>query len=237
VRKSWSSCTALAPEDWTIVGNEQRVGIGVDLAAADQSMSAAYGIVGVPRTQIYGTDFYGTGTPERFLATLMQGAGATGFTLDGDSRLVEGYTLRYWRANLRGKPARGFVLYQTFETGDPTSYIIAYHMGATDAGLWDQNKNIVYDVAASVRCTKHLFPVEESNTRRPQGSSKDKIEEELSIKRQEATMGFQNVHSPSTGEHWEASYRDYNPTGPEGPGYYRRVGNSYEKLSEGFPPN
>ena len=52
-------------------------------------------------------------------------------------------------------------------------------------------------------------------------------------------MGFQNVYSQTTGEHWEASYSDYNPTGPDGPGYYRKVGSvgGYEKLNEGFPPN
>ena len=49
-------------------------------------------------------------------------------------------------------------------------------------------------------------------------------------------MGFQNVYSPTTGEHWEASYSDYNATGPDGPGYYRKVGSvgGYEKLSEGY---
>lgn len=235
-KKSWSSCTALAPADWTIVGNEQRVGIGVDLAAPDESMSASYGIVAVPRTQMYGGDYYGTGTPERFLQTITEAAGMSGFTLDAETRSVEGYTLRYWRANQRGKSIRGFVLYQTFETGDAASYIVAYHMGATESSKWEANKNVVYDIAASIRCTKHLFPAQESSTRRPQGSSKDQIDDELSIKRQEATMGFQNVYSPTTGDHWEASYSDYNATGPDGPGYYRQVGNSYEKLNEGFPP-
>jgi hypothetical protein len=237
VAKTWSSCTAFAPSDWTIVGNEQRVGIGVDLAAPDQSMSASYGIVAAPRTEMFGADYYGTGTPEKFLQTMLEATGTTGFALDNETRSVEGYTLRYWRANSQGKPIRGFVLYQTFETGDPSNYIVAYHMGATEASKWEQNKNVVYDIAASIRCTKHLFPAQQSSTREPRGSSKDQIEDELSRKRQEATMGFQNVYSPSTGEHWEASYRDYNATGPDGPGYYRRVGNSYEKLNDGFPPN
>jgi len=238
VAKTWSSCTAFAPADWTIIGNEQRVGIGVDLASPDQSMSASYGITAVPRSEaILGQDYYGTGTPERFLQTMLEATGTNGFALDPETRSVEGYTLRYWRANSRNKPIRGFVLYQTFETGDPSTYIVAYHLGATDASKWEPNKNVVYDVAASIRCTKHLFPAQESSSRRPRGSSKDQIEEELSIKRQEATMGFQNVYSPTTGDHWEASYSDYNATGPDGPGYYRRVGNSYEKLNEGFPPN
>src|SRR5712692_5601565 len=30
VAKTWSSCNTFAPADWTITGNEQRVGIGVD---------------------------------------------------------------------------------------------------------------------------------------------------------------------------------------------------------------
>src|SRR5580765_6813733 len=47
VAKTWSSCTAYAPADWTIIGNEQRIAIGVDLAAADQTMSASYGVAAV----------------------------------------------------------------------------------------------------------------------------------------------------------------------------------------------
>src|ERR1051325_5196516 len=33
VAKNWSSCNAFAPADWTIIGNEQRVALGVDLAS------------------------------------------------------------------------------------------------------------------------------------------------------------------------------------------------------------
>jgi hypothetical protein len=237
VKKTWSSCSAFAPADWTIVGNEQRVGIGTDLAAPDQSMSSSYGISALQNTQMYGTDFYGTATPEAALKTMMEAAGASNFSLENDSQMVGSYTLKFWRANMRARSVRGFALYQTFDTGDPSNYIMAYRIGSTDADKWDQYQNLVYDVAASIRCTKHLFPAQESKSREPKGSSKDDIEREMSRKRQEATMGFQNVYSPSTGQHWEASYSDYNATGPDGPGYYRHVGNSYEKLNEGFPPN
>jgi hypothetical protein len=232
VAKNWSSCNAFAPADWTIIGNEQRIAIGVDLASADQSMTASYGIAGVT-----GGDYYGMATPEDYIQTMMRNSGATGFEFDGDSQMVEGYTLRYWRAQTGGRPVRGFALYHVFATDDPNTYIITLRMGSTDAAKWEQNKNIAYDVAASIRCTKHLFPAQESSSRQPKGSSKDDIEREMSRKREEAMMGFQNVYSPTTGEHWEASYSDYNATGPDGPGYYRRAGNSYEKLNEGFPPN
>jgi hypothetical protein len=218
-----------------MIGNEQRVGIGADLGSPDKTLASSYGIVAVPRTTFYGADVYGTASAETFLQTMLQQNGAAGFALDDATQNVEGYTLRYWRATVRGKPVRGFALYQTIEMGDPSTYIVAYRIGSAGADKWGQYKNLVYDVAASIRCTKHLFPAQESSVRQPKGSSKDDIEREMSIKRQEATMGFQNVHSPSTGEHWEASYSDYNATGPDGPGYYRRVGNSYEKLKEGFP--
>ena len=232
VAKTWGSCNAFAPADWTIVGNEQRIAIGVDLASADKSMSASYGVAAIA-----GGAYYGMATPEDYIQTAMRNAGASGFEFDNGSQTVEGYKLRYWRAQMAGKPVRGFALYVAFNTDDPNTYIVALRLGATDASKWEQNKNIAYDVAASIRCTKHLFPAQESGAREPKGSSKDQIEEDLSTKREEAMMGFQNVYSPTTGGHWEASYSDYNATGPDGPGYYRRVGNSYEKLNEGFPPN
>src|SRR6266478_6089463 len=85
VPKTWSSCTAYAPADWTIIGNEQRVGIGVDLTAPDQTMYASYGIVAVARTtETLGTDNYGTLTPERFLQTMLESGGATGFELENE---------------------------------------------------------------------------------------------------------------------------------------------------------
>jgi len=234
VQKTWSSCTAYAPADWTIIGSEERVGMGVDLTSADKSMGASYGITGVA-----GGAYYGMSTPEDYMQKMMQTAGLTGFEFENQTQQVDGYTLRYWRAESQGKQVRGFALYMTFNTDDPNNYIIALRMGSTEASKWEEQKNVVYDAAASIRCTKHLFPAQESSAREPKGSSKDKIEEDLSTKREEAMMGFQNVYSPTTGEHWEASYSDYNPTGPDGPGYYRKVGSvgGYEKLNEGFPPN
>jgi hypothetical protein len=234
VAKNWTSCNAFAPVDWTIIGNEQRIAIGVDLASADQSMTASYGV-----SAVAGGAYYGMATPEDYIQTMMRNSGSNGFEFEGDAQNVEGYTLRYWRAQTGDRPVRGFALYHAFNTDDPNTYIITLRMGSTDAARWEQNKNIAYDVAASIRCTKHLFPAQESSAREPKGSSKDKIEEELSTKRREAMMGFQNVYSPTTGEHWEASYSDYNATGPDGPGYYRRVGSvgGYEKLNEGFSPN
>ena len=66
-------------------------------------------------------------------------------------------------------------------------------------------------------------------------SPDDNPEVDLSAKWQEAIMGFENVYSPSTGEHYEAPLTSEWDTGPEGPGYYRDLpGGGYEKLEPGF---
>src|SRR5439155_14912762 len=125
VAKNWSSCNAFAPADWTIIGNEQRIAIGVDLASADQTMTASYGVAGVT-----GGAYYGMATPEDYLQTMMTNTGSTGFQFDGDAQNVEGYTLRYWRAQTGGRPVRGFALYHAFNTDDPNTYIITLRIGS-----------------------------------------------------------------------------------------------------------
>jgi len=93
VQKTWSSCTAYAPADWTIIGNEERVGMGVDLTSPDKSMGASYGIAGVT-----GGAYYGMSTPEDYIQKMMQAAGINGLEFENKTQQVDGYTLRYWRA-------------------------------------------------------------------------------------------------------------------------------------------
>jgi len=48
-------------------------------------------------------------------------------------------------------------------------------------------------------------------------------------------LGTQYVHSPSTGQNYLVDRTAaWNDTGPDGPGFYRKVGNSYEKLEAGM---
>jgi hypothetical protein len=235
-KKSWSSCSALVPEGWMMTGQEQPVGIGVDLTSPDGSAHCTYGILAVPVSLLFGKDWYGTRTPDVFVQTLLEQHGTSAFQFDSEARNVGEYQLRYWRGFYKGRQVRGFAHFKTFNSGIPNTYIIACRIGLTDAERFEEQKNLLYDIAASVRCKKSLMPSPSGRSTdrakaEPKGSSRD-----LSVERQEATMGFQNVYSPSTGEHWEASYKDYNATGPDGPGYYRQVGNSYEKLNEGFAP-
>src|SRR5438874_5213669 len=85
VSKTWSSCTAYAPADWTIIGNEERVGMGVDLTSPDKSLGASYGIAGIA-----GGSYYGMSTPEDYIQKMMQAAGTNGFEFENKTQQVDG---------------------------------------------------------------------------------------------------------------------------------------------------
>ncbi len=63
----------------------------------------------------------------------------------------------------------------------------------------------------------------------------DNPDVDLSENWSEAILGYENVYSPSTGEHFMAPLNSYWAGGPEGGGYYRELpGGGYEKLSDGL---
>jgi hypothetical protein len=241
VVKSYGSCAGFVPNDWTVSGAENNVAIGIDFRSMQQAEGATYMIAAVPvYVDAYGRDFYGSANPTRYIQSTLGLLDISGFQYTSQAtQLPGGYSLMFWQGYVQGQPVRGFAHYMTFPSGTGSGYIIALRYGFTPASLWQKRMNVVYDAAASARCQKRLFPVQNSGvpsshrsaSHEPKGSSED-----LSTLREETTMEYQNVYSPSTGQHWEASWDDYNPTGPDGPGYYRQVGNSYEKLEAGFPP-
>jgi len=236
--KSYGGCSGLAPNTWAVSGAENNVAIGIDFLDNQMLEGATYMVANVPVAVVNGVDYYGNSTPARYIQGMLTTLGVSGFQYTSQGMtLPGGFVLVFWQGYTRGQPVRGFAHYMTFPS--TTGYIIALRYGFTPANQWAKGMYLVYDVAASARCQKRLFPVQNSGgynshssaSREPQGSKKD-----LGTLWEETTMEFQNVYSPTTGQHWEASYDDYNPTGPDGPGYYRQVGNSYEKLAEGFPP-
>jgi hypothetical protein len=48
-------------------------------------------------------------------------------------------------------------------------------------------------------------------------------------------LGMEHYHDATTGEnYWVSPSRDWNETGPQGPGYYTKVGNGIRKLESGL---
>ena len=62
---------------------------------------------------------------------------------------------------------------------------------------------------------------------------KQEVEDRSSQKWADAMRGYETVESPTTGDRYDAPLNSYNPTGPDGAGYYRSLpgGGGLEKLT------
>lgn len=217
-------CRVLAPQEWFIISNQQ--GSGVDVFSPDKSMHAGWGI-----TFVYNY-MYPTG--DDFLNTWMPLAGFPGFSMGNPSDMGYGFIKRDFTASNNKK---GFLFYKKYDSPELGGYVMSVYMADTDSGIWESHGAIPSYSAISIRCVTQLRPttsnidVKSSNP----GSSSDNPEVSLSDKWQEAIMGYENVYSPTTGEHWEAPLNSKWESGPEGSGYYRYLpGGGYEKLEHGF---
>jgi hypothetical protein len=121
---------------------------------------------------------------------------------------------------------RGVALVRVFPGGTPTSFIMALRSAWVGKAAWQADLPIAAAVALSIRCMVTLMP----SSGGWGGSSADG--EDLSTYNQQ--LGTEYAHSRSTGENFLMTHAtDWLENGPDGPGYYRRVGNGYEKLVPG----
>ena len=227
VAKSSGYCKALAPTDWTIVADGN--GRGVDLANTNQTQGAGWFIAPVI-SALYGE-------PDTAIPTVMQQIGNPNYTFTDSGKTIDGgFTMRNFTATIAGKSVKGTAIYKKYPVDD-SGYVLSYYHGIAESNIWDQVGATPMSVAISIRCTAQYTP-STSDGFSSSGSSSvsdtsDKLD--MSEKWQEAIMGYENVYSPSTGDHYEAPLNTYNETGPDGAGYYRSTGtNSYEKLERGF---
>jgi len=224
VEKKVAYCKALAPSDWSFSSVSPYV--GADLWSPDKTIHAAWGITGIYKS-LYPT----AGSALTYLITAV---GYKGFTLTDDSKdLGYGFTERDFTSNIGRK---GKVIYKIYNF-DASFYVISVYLGATNNDLWGSKGAQAVSAAISIRCVSQLRPSTSSvsyDSSDPSSKS-DNPEVDLSDKWTEAIMGYENVYSPTTGEHYEAPLNSYWDGGPEGGGYYRDLpGGGYEKLSAGF---
>ncbi len=240
--KTSQSCSAYIPNNWNMQGFETRYGIGADLAASDGTMNASYmtALVVNPGSNVPGLGNYQASTPEAYIQTMLTANGISNFQYtSGPHQMDNNYKLVFWSGNYNNTGVKGFAFYTTFPINS-NYYVISLRVGAAQSNVWENNKATLFDSITSVRCNKSLYPVEGG----PDIGSYDKAKQQgtsgrdvaaAAEKDREAIMGYENTHSPSTGEHYQIPTSLYNEIGPDGPGYYRATGtNSYEKLNMGF---
>ncbi len=242
---STQNCYAYAPSGWTNIESMQSVGFGYDALSADGTSMASYGMLGLP---VDFATFYGLTSAESVIESTLSTLGYTNFSWQSDPVDVgDGYKTRTFQAvePQKSRPVTGIYLYRTWDLPDG-GFIVALRSAITTSDKWKENSALTFNVALSMRCSAKLQPSNSSSTSSNDGISdmiadsyekKQSTLDEASSEWSEGMLGYENVYSPSTGDHYWAPLDSKWETGPDGPGYYRVVNpttSDVEKLENGF---
>ncbi len=226
-------CHALAPAGWMIVDQDDR-GATFSVSSPDGNQIAAYGIVGIGSGQAagyYGPQFRTPAAFAQFLASTVAGQPVQAMGIQP----FNGMQVMNF-----GGARHGFVIYRTYPLpADPGGYIISARVAV---GSSERDTPSSGAVAASIDCNTtfkappggytqvHAKPAETGISKRCKAG--DCNDSDLAGT-YNAQLGTGYVHSASGTNYLVDVTTDYHATGPDGPGYYRQVGNSLEKLEPG----
>lgn len=220
--KSYGYCKALAPESWAFTSNAEAS--GADLWDPEQKRHAGWGIAFV-YSALYPEE-------ESFLRAYLPLAGCQNLNFTSGPQDI-GYGFIYRDGTCNG--SKGGIVYKKYDSPALGGYVMSIYSAATEDSLWEKEGGTVLSAAISIRCTTQLKSSASSSSSYSGSSSKSE-EDNLSTsdKWEEATMGYENVYNPNTGDHFQAPNSSYWDTGPQGAGYYYQNGNDLTKLSRGF---
>jgi hypothetical protein len=242
--KEGPQCRALAPSDWRVTGGRQQ-GDLLELASADGRIYAGWGIRGVDRRMegYYGPLYGDPATSSLALAsaTLQAlGSGGPARYSAAPQSLGSGFVAQTFESATH----KGLVVYRVYPAPPGLgagSYIISLRIATADRRTWDTGgQRVAVGVAASIACTTMLDASRTRNIDLPRPGDPPSMRNRKSGETNELAdynvqLGTQWVHSESTGQSYMVDAASaWNENGPDGPGYYRKSGNSYEKLTPGF---
>lgn len=232
--KQTDHCSAFTPSDWTFGSNPQAS--TAEAASADHTMYAGWGGAAINRDmQPYYGDLYGD--PEtsirfitRQIVTGMGDASGVGYTSAPQS-FLDFFLLR----KVESAQYAGFVFYRVYPGPGPRQYVESVYFALANKSRGAEGVAIAAGVAVSLRCVTQLVPVRYSP---PSGGGKRPPRTACgsggNLRGYQKELGTQYAHSPSTGQNFLFDpATNWKENGPQGPGYYRPVGNSYEKLELG----
>ena len=223
-------CSALAPQGWSFTGeNAAGSHFGADLTSADGSVLASYWIIGVP-AQMRSSPVYGRwyATPQQAVLATLTRMGTVPMQCSAPGTPVPGLSTM----ECRNAQVTGLAVYQVFPLTDGGFVVVMRTAGAIPA-RWRRDAAIASAVARSVRCNVPLKPSSADFTSGPSGSGKAR-------RKGEGDSGYsrwlemENYHDSRTGQnYWVNPGRDWQQNGPQGPGYYARLGGELRKLEPG----
>jgi hypothetical protein len=236
VVKQTPHCSAYAPSDWTVSSNDQ--GSAMDLQSADRTMYAGWGVTTINRAmqQYYGPMYGDPDTSIRTLAGIVVSkvlgdTSATSFTSAAEP-FLNYFTMR----RIASAHTQGIVFYRIYPGTSPQFYTESVYFAVADTSVPRARRAIPPGVAVSIRCATQLVPVRlpdvASSRSGKKGDARPGCGGEGNLRGYNQQLGTQYAHS-ATGTNYLFDISDYRETGPDGPGYYKMLGNSLTKLENG----
>lgn len=222
------SCSAVVPEGWSLQAGP--AGDTADVTGARGRAHAAWGIRGVNPAMraVYGDLF---GPPDVAALATIGAATHAQARFIGAPQSSGAFSVRRWQA---GQSA-GTAVYRSYPAPLAGQYILSVYLAWADGGAATLLP-AAEAVMASIDCRTQLKPPPLMTTAdRPRPGAAAKKSSRGDLADYNAQLGTQWAHSPSTGRHYLLdNATQWNANGPDGPGYYAKSGNSYEKLEVGW---
>jgi hypothetical protein len=235
---------AALPEDWVVTGETQN-GIDISSPGDDAGVSFAY-VTNIPGSSEPDAfrDFTLGSIPGlegvEYEATQDLGTVVDSFGTEWSQRATE------FSASFEGRDVRGVVSVAVGNTQYGSSGGIS-SIRIAESGKYDEFAGVIAAIQESILLTSSgggsggdvsLAPNRpDDNPLTSSQEYRDEVNDQLSQDWQEATMGYENVESPTTGDQYQVPLNNYDPAGPDGPGYYRELpgGGGSELLEETAP--
>ena len=220
------NCSAMLPPGWGFVSVGQ-YGDTADVAGAGGRAHAAWGIRGVNTAMraYYGDMF---GPPEAATLATASAVVQAPARYAGAPATVAGYFIA--RPFEAGNVV-GTTLFHAYDGPAPGQYVLSSFIAWVDRGAVSLLPT-AQAVMASIHCQTQLRPVEMSTpTARP---TSRRSSESDALKDYNVQLGTQWAHSSTGRSYLLDRATQWNDNGPDGPGYYIKSGNSYEKLTPGL---
>jgi hypothetical protein len=221
--------SAIAPVNWMILAANQD-GSGFDMVREDRCMYAghlAVGIQGGTATSSYYAPK--VGTPERCIQTTLSEDGRCQVSFGKPIRDNFGQTILPFEKKDPSDPRpdkyKGIVIYHAISVpGDPYGYVVIAKIAQTMKNMWKSQGAEAIAVALSIRCYSQAHI-----------NNSSRIDENKVESTYNKELGMEDAYNPQTGEtFWVSpSGSDWKENGPQGPGYYKWLGNELKKLSPG----
>jgi|GEM_PF-1615223 len=229
-------CSALTPAGWSLQSNPQASTL--EALSPDRAMYAGWGVTSIDRSMepYYGPMYGDPDTSIQYMVNQILGSlgDSSGMHYTGapESFLNNYFTLRHFDSAAN----TGLVFYKVYPGYSyPQTYIESFYVAIANKARAGTALPVASGVAVSIRCQTQLIPVRyDPPDNEKGGDSPPGCGYGGELKGYNKELGWQYAHSPSTGENFLLDAgTQWNENGPEGAGYYRPSGNSYEKLELG----